>query len=109
MDCNEDFLLMPSGLQAEMPWVEGCGMFNRPSGFPLSLCLSSPAHSHAIIFLYQNFAINYMFEKQRKKTFRRYIFIILGKITFQKQGETGRQENKISERHSIMDQRSDRD
>lgn len=50
-----------------------------------------------------------MFEKQRKKTFRRYIFIILGKITFQKQGETGRQENKISERHSIMDQRSDRD
>lgn len=37
------------------------------------------------------------------------MFIILEKITFQKQGKTERRENKISERHSIMDQHSDRD
>jgi len=95
---------MPAGHQEEMLWVEECGLCNCPPSFLFFGCHSSPAHSHTIIFLYQNFAINCMFEKQRKKTFRRYIFIILEKITFQKQGETGREENKISERHSITDQ-----
>lgn len=100
---------MPAAPQAEMLWVEECGTLKRPPSLLLSARLSSPAHSHAIIFPYQNFAKNYMFQKQKKKTFRRYIFIILEKITFQKQGETGRQKNKISEGHSIMDQHSDRD
>lgn len=67
LGCNEHFLLMPAAPQAEMLWVEECGTLKRPPSLLLSARLSSPAHSHAIIFPYQNFAKNYMFQKTEEK------------------------------------------
>lgn len=105
LDLQEKALLINTG--GPMQWCYGCGNVACPTAslacyanLPHPACcnyFSIPDHCYKL----------YVWKREEEGSQK--VHLCCPGEDFQKQGETGRQVNKISERHSIMDQHSDRD